>query len=96
VLRPRETDHDAEAFVRRGVEKLAARRRVGANRVDAERRHLPEVGGDLLNGWELVALRVGRERTVRHAFDEEALVDRIRASRFGEPQEFPLGHHARG
>ena len=53
------------------------RRRVGADRVDAEARHQAEVFGDLLRRGELVAVGVGRERAVRHALDEKALVAAI-------------------
>ena len=48
VLRPRQPDHDAQALARGRVEQVAARRRIGADGVDAERGHLPEVGGDLM------------------------------------------------
>src|SRR5438034_4717680 len=42
--------------------------------VDAEVRHLPEVGGDLGDGGELVTVRVGRKGTVGDTFDEEPFV----------------------
>ena len=87
VLRPRQPDHDAQPVARGRVEQLAARRRVGADRVDAERGHQAEVGGDLLQRRELVAVRVGRERPVGHAFDEEALV--------AGAQKLSVGHDAR-
>ena len=47
VLRPRQSDHDAQAVPRRFVEQIAARGRVHADGVDAERRHQAEVFGDL-------------------------------------------------
>ena len=74
VLRPRQPDHHAQAVPRGLVEQVAARRRVDADRVDAELRHQPEVLGDLADGGELIAVRVGRERAVRDALDQEPLV----------------------
>ena len=74
VLRPGEADHDAKPVVRRFVEHVAPWRRVRPDRVDAEAGHQLEVVGDLRGGWELMAVRVGRKGTVRHALDEEAFV----------------------
>ena len=74
VLRPRQPDRDAQPCLRGCVEQIASRSGVGADRVDAELRHLAEVGGHLA---DLVALRVGRKRTVGDTFDEETLVPRL-------------------
>jgi hypothetical protein len=87
MLRPRQPDHHAQPFGGGGVEQVAPRRRVGSDGVDAELRHLTEVGRDLLTGWELIALGVGRKRPVRHALDEEALVAGL--------EEFSVGDDAR-
>ena len=46
VLRPRQPDHHAQAVACRFVEQLALRRGVGADGVDAEVRHEPEILGD--------------------------------------------------
>ncbi len=84
VLRPRQSHHDPQTLARRGVEQLAARRRIGADGVDAERGHLAEVGRDLFEGWELVALSVGREGSVGDALDEETVAGKlVRAVRIG-------------
>jgi len=88
VLRPRQPDHDAQAFSRRRIEKLAPWRRVGAHGIDPELGHLAEVGGDLWERRELVTLGVRRERTVGDTFDEETLVARA--------QKFPVRRNARG
>ena len=86
-------DHGSPTITRRPcargfVEQVAPRRRVGADRVDAEGRHQPEVLGDLLRAGELVPVGVGRERPVGHALDEEALV--------AGAQEFPVRGDPRG
>jgi hypothetical protein len=73
VLRPGKPDHDAQAVARGCVEQVAPWRRVGADRVDAEAGHQPEVFIDPVKRGELVARRVGREGAVRHAFDEKPI-----------------------
>ena len=83
VLRPRQPDHDAQPLPRGRVEQVAARRRIGADRIEAERGHLPEVGGHLMQRGELVTVRVGRKRPVGHAFDEETLVASAQKLAFG-------------
>ena len=55
------------------VEQVESWRRVYPNRVDAESRYQAEVFGDTLNRRELVAVRIGGERAVRHPLDEESL-----------------------
>jgi hypothetical protein len=71
VLRPGQPDHDAEPVARGFVEQVEARRCVRADRVDAERRHQPEVLGHALLRRKLVAPRIGRERAVRDALHEK-------------------------
>src|SRR5262249_6313439 len=97
VLRPWEADHDAQPFGRRGVEQIAVRRRVGANGVDAELRHLTEVGRDLPERWELITVVVRREGAVGDALDEKtiAVVQRT-AARIRLAQKFPVDRDTRG
>ncbi len=74
VLRPRQARDDAESVARGFVEQVDRRRCVGADRVDAEVRHHAEILGDAFGGWKLIAVRVWRERAVRHALDEKSVV----------------------
>ena len=67
---------------------LATRRSIRSDRVDAEAGHLPEVGRDLLQRGEQIALRVGRKCPVGDALDEEAFI--------AGAQEFPVRDDARG
>ena len=88
MLRPRQPDHDPQPLSGRRIEQLAPGRRIRSDRVDAEAGHLPEVGGDLLQRGELIALRVGRKCPVGDALDEEAFI--------AGAQEFPVRDDARG
>ncbi len=74
MLRPRQSDHDAQAVLRRFVKQIDSGRRIRTNGVDAQTRHQPKVFGDALGGGELAAVGIGRERAVGHAFDDESLV----------------------
>ena len=87
VLRPRQPDHDAQAAAGRFVEQIGVRRRVGADRIDAEIRHQAKVPRHLRQRRKLIARRVGREGAVGHAFDQEA--------RRIDAQKFPVGGDAR-
>ena len=64
MLRPRQSDHDAQAVLRRFVKQIDSRRRIRTNGVDAQTRHQAKVFGDALAGRELVAAR-HRARTCR-------------------------------
>ena len=76
------------------VQQVAARRRVGSDRVDAELRHQAEVAGDLSERRKLVAVRVGREGPVGHALDEEPSL--VPSAAVIEAQKFPVRDDPRG
>ncbi len=69
MLRPGQADHDAHAAVRRLIQQVVTRRRVGPDRVDAEVRHQAEVFGHLAERRKLIAVGAGCERAVRHTLD---------------------------
>jgi len=73
VLGPRESDEYAQIVLDRLVQQRLRRRRVRADRVDAEGRHHAEVVGNLSGARELAPFRVRGERAVRHTLDEETL-----------------------
>ncbi len=72
VLHPRQPDHQAQALRVGGVEHLVGRRRVGADGVDAGRRHGREVGLHAGERGVLAARGVRCERAVGHALHEKA------------------------
>ena len=72
VLCPGKPYHGPESRLLRQVKQLQRRRRVDADRVDAQLHHLPEILRDPFRCGELNATRVGRERAVGHALDVEA------------------------
>src|SRR4029450_12379066 len=93
VLRPWQADHDAQSFGPRGLAQLPARRRVGADRVDAEGGHLREVSCNLGKGGELITVGVRGKRPVGEALAEEAFAAAPERSR-REAQELPVGNDA--
>jgi hypothetical protein len=72
VLRPWHADHDAQAVPLRRVEEGHVGHGVDANRVEARLGHQAEVLFDLMRCRVLSAARIRRERSVGHAFDQEA------------------------
>src|SRR4030095_2360053 len=72
VLRPWQPDHQAQTLTCGLVEQIDRWRGVRADRVDARGGHQREVLRDSRCARELQTGRVGRERPVRHTFDEEA------------------------
>ena len=88
VLRPGEADHYAQPVPRGFVQQVESRRRVGADRVDAEIRHQAEVFGDAGARRKLITVGIGRKGAVGDAFDEEAVV--------AGAQELPVGRQALG
>ena len=71
VLRPRDPGDHPQVLPRRLVEHRLGRRGVGADGVDAGLAHPREVAGDGGRVRVLAAVRVRRERPVRHALDQE-------------------------
>ena len=73
MLRPRNARRDVQSLPRRRIQQLVPRHGVGPYRVDAGPGHQREVLDDPRQRRKLIAVRVGRERAVRHALDQEAL-----------------------
>ena len=88
VLRPGEADHHPQSVPVGIVQQTGTRRRVHANAVEAELRHLAEVVGNTPRRRELAPAHIGCEGAVAHALHQKA--------HGSGAQKLAVGDHAGG